>query len=650
MTVVHALLLALASVALLAVALRIVSRIVPHGLERALAAAVVAVAAAGGEALVLGWVGLGMDSFVLTGATVLTWFVAARMLPAPELSAGGELADWWGRLGTRERAMAGGIAGVSLATLAWWVLRPKLGYDTLLYHLPLAVTWVQDGDPGAVNDILPRGGVGAYAALDELMLAWSAGIARSFVPFSVWPVLLLVITVAAGWLGLRSLAVPRAAAALGLAAVVVSQQVAGWQDTGASTDPSALAWLVVTAGLCAASSARGERAARPALLAPALLAAALAVGTKPTVAPLALFVLIATGAAHRSQLRAIARPLALAVAAGCLVGGWWYIRNTALYGSPLWPFYEGPWGTALPEGARAGSTFLGNVEQTVDSLGGDYLEVFGGSLLLIVAALLVPLLDRSRLVVCASAATGLAVLAWTLTPNTGLSDSNPLIIAAAGTVSTVRYLVGGVAAAALAVALVTRRPGAVRWIAYTVLAVAALVNVVQTLDLGRPAVPSVLLLLAGAAAGALAAAGTRSMPRVWPAPAVAVAVAVLALAIATPGYLDRLAAHGLSGQPDGELMSWFLDQPSFEDGERPLTTLPKRESVFAGPRLGHPVELDDGRSCAELHRRARDGWVVVWGARAVPTRGLLRPNPLRCFAGTSPAHRNGAYDVFTERR
>ncbi|MFL5782080.1 MAG: hypothetical protein ACJ760_12275 [Thermoleophilaceae bacterium] len=624
----------------------------PAGLERVVAAAVIAVSAAAGEALVLGWLGIGMNALALAGAALLTWAVARAALPAPALPPARELGAWFARLSPGRRAVAGAVAGAALAALASWVVRPRLGFDTFLYHLPIAVSWVQQGDPGAVTKIAAPLTAGAYPALDELMLAWSAGIARSFAVFSVWPFGLLAVIATGGWLGLRSLGVARAAAALAVTAVVVSQQVAGWQSTGASTDPAALAWLVAAAGLCAASLAGPGRAARPVLLAPALLAAALALGTKPTIAPLAAIVVGATAIAHRSALRAIARPLAAAGALGGLVGGWWYARNLVLYGSPLWPFYATPWGTPLPKGPRS-HTFLGELHATLSAIGADYLDVFGGSLILLAAALLVPLVDRSRLVLGAWVATAIAVIAWTVTPNTGLTGSY-VVIVKLGTLSTVRYLVGGVAAAAVAVALVTRSTGARRWIAYAVLAAAAGVNVWQTFDLESFAAPSPLVVVAGAAVcAALAVAAGRVRPRVrigryGRALAVGALVAAIGLGLAavTPFYLDRLATHGYAAEPDGALLRWFLDQPGFRNGARPVASLALRKSVLAGPRLRHRVDLVGGGSCARLRRRATSGWVVIWGARQPSLRPLFARDPLRCFRDRAPAYRDASIDVY----
>jgi hypothetical protein len=78
------------------------------------------------------------------------------------------------------------------------------------------VAWVGNGSLGAVEPIVPNLPVGNYPLTNEVLLAWGAGIGRSFVFVSLWsPVMAALLTVAA-WAGLRSLRIP-----VGVAALVV---------------------------------------------------------------------------------------------------------------------------------------------------------------------------------------------------------------------------------------------------------------------------------------------------------------------------------------------------------------------------------------------------------------------------------------------
>ena len=94
------------------------------------------------------------------------------------------------------------------------------------------------------------------------------------------------------------------------------------------------------------------------MLAPALVAFFLAIGTKTTVAPLGLIVLAAALWALRHELRPVLAPLAGALALGLLAGGVWYLRNLFDHGSPLWPFVTVPWGDPAPKVIDAVSTSL----------------------------------------------------------------------------------------------------------------------------------------------------------------------------------------------------------------------------------------------------------------------------------------------------
>jgi hypothetical protein len=281
--------LVLAVAALGAAGLRAASAWVPRGLERLLAALVLAAATAAAEGLGLGLAGAGGDSVALVAAAVATWVAAARLAPPPAVAPLTELRGWWGGLGRPRAALCGAVAGVWAAWAAWLLANPALGHDMILYHLPEAIGWVHNGRPGSLVAVVEPLPVANYPVTHEVLLAWGMAIARSFVWVTLVTAAIPAIAAAAAWSGLRTLGVDRATAGLGAAALVATPAVVASQSGGASVDPAALAWLTACAALAAAA------AARPGALVPAVVAAGLAVGTKTTALPLALVVLVGLG-------------------------------------------------------------------------------------------------------------------------------------------------------------------------------------------------------------------------------------------------------------------------------------------------------------------------------------------------------------------
>ncbi len=289
-------------------------------------------------------------------------------------------------------ALAAGV-GAWLVWAVWLVRHPILGADSMIYHVPEVIEWVHNGRPGSVSELFPGYPVGAYPVTNEVLLEWSSAISRSFVPVMLWAPVTLALLATAGWTGLRSLSVPRLPAGLAVLTLCLTPPLTHWQKNGAHTDLPALAWLVCAAALCAAS------VGRPKLVTAVVLAAALAVGTKTTTLPLALLVLVIAAVIHREHLRALWRPLALACGVGLAVGGYWYLRNLVLHGSPLWPFVATPWGDPVPEViAPSGEVveqvytrFLDTPGRTIEFLLSDWAKPFAGGYLLIAGALLAPL-------------------------------------------------------------------------------------------------------------------------------------------------------------------------------------------------------------------------------------------------------------------
>jgi hypothetical protein len=626
----HHVLLGLSVAAIGGFAVRVASLSVPTGLERALAASATGATAAGAEALALGLVGVGTNPVALGVAAGATWLAGLLWLPRPEVSPSGELVGWWRDSTPAVRGVLGALAGIGAITSVWLLRHPALGVDSVTYHLPEVVAWVDGGTPGST---LP--GLLAPASnrplMDEVLLAWAAGLSRSFVPVSLLVPAMLLLLAGAGWAGLRALNVGRAVTAVAVATICLTPVLTYYQLHGAYTDLPALAWLATAAALCAASLRR------PALLAPAVLAAGLALGTKTTVLPMTLLVLALTLWAHRGRLRELGAPLALAATVAVALAGFWYLRDMVRHGSPFWPEVAAPWGDPSPiEGAR----FLYHPVTTLDRLHDDYRDVFLGSAMLLASALLAPLLVRSREVLIGAAATAAGIVIWMGAPATGVAEGAEAV----GTVAALRYLTPILAAAAVTLALASREGERARLLAAGALTAALVVSAWQTLDLGFPHVPSAGTLLLGAVAGlaaALAASwllGLR-LPSLGPGAAMATTalVAAAAGAVLTPaasGYLARHARANTGTTYAGEdAVAWLASNRSFEDGDEPVAVFPVPNGALAGDRLRHPLDvIDQAESCRRLAERLRTGWVVVDSA-AVAERTRVG----RCLARVRPA-------------
>ncbi len=632
--------------ALAAAAFRVASAAVPRGLERVLAAAAIGVSAAVAQALLLGLAGLGSSSVALFAAAALSWLGVRLRMPAPQLGIPAELAEWWRGSSPALRAGAGAFAGTAAAFAAWLLLYPALGYDSLLYHVPEAVTWVHDGQPGSVNTVWSGLPVGSYPLVHEVTLAWGMGISRSFVPASLWIAVSATLIALATWTGLRALRVGRLASGLAAGALAASPPVLAGQAGGAYTDPTALAWLV-TAG------ALGLQARRtPALACPAVLAAALAAGTKTTALPLSAVLVVLVLFEVRGELRRLALPLGISLAGALLVGGTWYLRNLVDHGSPLWPFVSAPWGDPKPPLIDlADYSFLDRPAQTLSRVGHTYLERFLGGMLLLAGAAIAPLLVRTRAVAAGALAALISLVLWLNAPFTGVFDVRAFDV---GTAESTRYLLPGLAAAALTLGLAIRDSrGAVRNLLTAVLGAAALVSAVQSFHIGFPAAPSPSTPLAGAALGAVAALVLPRLLRALPArpprsPALGAAAYVLvallagaALALPASGYVER---HAKAKLFDGALASWFATQESWRDGDRPVAIAPTLIGVLAGDRLRHPLRLiADHESCARVARRARAGWVVLSSVRAA---GARTTDVRACRPAPRPLYQDGSFRVY----
>src|SRR4051794_40431599 len=215
--VLHHALLGVSVAALGAAGVRAASPLAAEGLARGLVAATFAAAAAVAEALALGLFALGGSTAALVIAAVATTAIARLLLPDPRVRLADELALWWGGRGAAERAALGGLAGAAAAWAAWQLRYPALGFDTIVYHAPEIVLWLQHGTPGSIQELIPDQPVGNYPLTAEVSIAWAMGICGSFVPLILIPWAWIALTAVAGWTGLRALGVPLWPRALALA-------------------------------------------------------------------------------------------------------------------------------------------------------------------------------------------------------------------------------------------------------------------------------------------------------------------------------------------------------------------------------------------------------------------------------------------------
>jgi hypothetical protein len=651
----HHALLGLSVAALGGAGLRAASLAAPRGLERALAAAALAVAAVVIEALALGLIGAGGSAVALGFAAVATWLAAVAMLPRPQLGVARELAAWWRRLTVGQTLLVGAVAGAGAAWTAWLLRYPTLGFDTVLYHLPEAVVWVQDGSAGAIEPVVSGIPVGSYPLAHEVLMSWSVGLARGFVPITLLTPAVALLTAAGAWSCLRGLRVPIVPTGLAVGAVMASPAVIAHARSGPSLDPAALGWLCTCAALCVASPRR------PALLAPAIVAGGLAIGTKTTALPLTALALGLALFAGRRHLRRLARPLVLASAAAAVVGLFWYLRNLVQHGSPFWPFLTLPWGDPAPFAIEeAHISFLDRPGETLDRVGDLYLERFAGGVVLIAGALLAAIAVRRKEVLAAAAATLLSVLLWLNAPQTGVSNNPGFDI---GTADAVRYLLPGVAAATLALALAARAGATAGAAAAVLLALALVLGLLNTDELGFPGAPSPGTVLAGAAGGALAVlafalrgrrgpdgAGLvreRGRARLPGGPGLAVAAtaaaAALAGALLSPLASGYLARHTEAGLFDQGLVAFFDGR---REDERPVSISGALHGLVAGDHLQRSIRMIPQREpCPAVRRRLRRGWVVF----SEVVRRRVQADVRRCPMDGPPAYRDHSYRVFAPR-
>lgn len=649
MVLIHHVVLVASAGLLLAAGLRVSSRLSDATLERLVAAAPVAASVAAIEAIGLGLVGLGTNPVALFAGAAGAYLLARRLTPVQAPPLLGQLRDWWEGLSSRGRLASGALAGAGLGWTAWLLRYPAFNLDSHSYHIPEVLAWVRNGSPGSLVPILPGYPYEALPVTNEVLLSWGSGIGRSFVWMTIWPALLFPLLAASAWLGLRALKVPGLPAGLATASLCAAPMATSFQLNGPNTDFPALVWLVVAGGLAAASLSGG----REGLFLPAVLASALAVGTKTTAAPQVAILLAVVAYLLRQRLPTLGRPLLVTVVGALLIGGTWYVRNLLWHGSPLWPFFATPWGDPIPHllGNQEQYTFFRRPLESLARFGeeGYVTDTFLGPLVALAGAVLAPVFVRTRAVAAGAGVSALSAFLWSFAPDTGapLTDNAP----AAAFHGSPRLLMPGIAVATLTLALAARDAGhRGRWLWGALLAFVLALNAWLLFGLGFPEAPTPATPLTGAVLGAALAFALGRLPsrRLFRPATLAAGGLLLAgtLAFAALGLVQRHAQVG--GDPRSPNIAALL-VPQFAQGAgadgRPIYSVPMAIPMLAGDDLGRRVEAIPRREpCEAIERRARVGWVVVMEATGDE---LLGPSTIHgCVRHWRPVYERPGIDVY----
>lgn len=438
------------------------------------------------------------------------------------------------------------FGGAAFALLAGWSIAaawlgsafPSDGRDTLTFHLPEAVRWLQTGtiwrvdqfEPLLANAYYPQNG-------DALNLAL-------LVPFQsdafvrVLSVSSLLVFALAVYALARELRATPAAAALGAALVASLPISVLTAEEGAKTDLWCMAALAV-AGLFLIRQLR--TGARADLLLGSL-ALGLGAGTKWYGLTAAAVIAVAWAIARlveRPRLRRFAREAGILAGLGALGGGLWLIRNWVEVGNPLFPapvrlggvtLFDAP---ADPVRICTGYTvadYAGNMDVLRHVLWPIWRSALGaGTLLLLGGLAAAPVLGRPRRQMAALAGVGAAlVVMYALLPYSALGGKDQPVLAG----PNIRYLLPALALCGALLACVLPRLGRLRHLV-ELLALLAIANGLR----------HALLIHEGRLAAGVVAAGLlggaylilRRLPR----PVVMASVAACALAVVALGYVRQ---------------------------------------------------------------------------------------------------------------
>jgi hypothetical protein len=241
----------------------------------------------------------------------------------------------------REAPATAALCAVSSVAVAWQavvaVVLAPYAYDALTYHLVAVVTWMQSHRL-AESALTPC--CAHYPLTPELLFAWPMVITRSDAAVNLVQVAFIVLgafAVAglARSLGARGPLVAFAGAAFAATPIVLAQGPTEFVDVMIAS------WTLAALH----STVRFVRAPDVRRVVPAALATGLLLGSKGTgliwaVAIGATLLVAAVWSARRHVLtvRGAASAIAVVALACVALGSFWYVRNVAEHGNPVYPF------------------------------------------------------------------------------------------------------------------------------------------------------------------------------------------------------------------------------------------------------------------------------------------------------------------------
>ena len=265
----------------------------------------------------------------LTGCTF--WLTARRALG----SVASERTVASGRTVFTGWQSAVAAAGILLVVGAWLartvrsIERGMTTVDTLWYHLPVAVRFVQSGHITAIHYVDAEPVTSYFPATSSLYHAIGMVLFRTDLVSTTVNMGWLALAIAAAWCVGRQFGIAPATA-LGAALVLGTPGLVATQPGGAYNDVAGLALLLTAVAIAVQRPAEPRSTTQDGV---AAVAAGLALGMKFTfVLPAAALCLgLALTAPRGARLRR-----ATAVFAGAAVaGGYWYVRNAVVTGNPL---------------------------------------------------------------------------------------------------------------------------------------------------------------------------------------------------------------------------------------------------------------------------------------------------------------------------